>query len=160
MNKITKASFDYYINPEERKTLTIVLMGHLVIENLLVESIKTKMELPQEFDPYTLYFPSKVELCVSLKIIPIEKKNCYLKLNSIRNKFAHQLNYDLNYDDVFNYAKEMANAGFDFSDDTIHDDKEQAKEMYGVDLTLFEILEHLETDLICYLHDCGVQIPQ
>lgn len=160
MKKITRASFDYYINPKDRTALTIVLRGHLVIENLLVESIKTKLELPAEFDPYNLSFPSKVELCISLGIIPIEKKTCYIKFNNIRNKFAHQLNYDLSHDDLFNYAKEMALAGFDFSDETIHSDKEQAKEMYGVDLTLFEIIGHLETDLICYLHDCGVQIPQ
>jgi hypothetical protein len=160
MNEISKATFDYWMHPEEKEILSIVVMGHLVIESLLVESIKTQLKFPDEFDPYSLSFPKKVELCVAQDILSPSQKAVYLKLNTIRNKFAHQLNYDFTFDEAFNYAKEMAIAGFDFSDTTIHTNKESAREMYGIQLTLFEIMAHLEIRLIIYLHDHGVEIPQ
>jgi len=160
MKKITKGFFEYWLYPEQKKALSTVVMGHLVIENLLVEAIKTQLKVPCEFNPYSLSYPEKVGLCISQRIIPTNKKSAYLKLNTLRNKFSHQLNYELTFDEVFEYAKEMNLAGFCFSDDTIHKNKDSAKEMYDVELTIDEILEHLSIELILFLHDNGVVIPQ
>jgi hypothetical protein len=154
---IEKGFFEYFIDGEDKRFLGTILMGHLVVENLLVEAIKTRLDFPEEFDPYKIDYPEKVDLCVGLGILPSAKKQVYLKLNNIRNKFAHELNYELTFDDALQYIDEMKKAGFVISNEKI-DELETG--LHGGEGLVLEILEHLSLDLICFLHDHGVEIPQ
>lgn len=159
MKKITEGYFTYWEEPEKKRVLSMVSMGHLVVENLLVESIKTQLKVPDEFDPYKLNYPQKVELCIALEIMPSYEKSVYLKLNGIRNKYAHQLNYELSFDEAFEYAKEMSDIGTPFTDDTIYENRELSKEYYGVEGIMTEILNHLSMPLFFFLDKQGVKIP-
>jgi predicted nucleotidyltransferase len=155
--RIEKGFFEYFVDEERKKPLRTILMGHLVIENLLVEAIETQLDFPKEFDPYKIDYPEKVDLCVGLGILPSAKKQVYLKVNNIRNKFAHELNYEFTFDDALQYVDEMKNAGFVFLDKEIED---LSKDDSGLEGLVLEILEYLSIDLIDFLHDYGVDIPQ
>lgn len=155
--RIEKGFFEYFVDGEDKRFLGTILMGHLVVENLLVEAIKTQLDFPEEFDAYKIDYPEKVDLCVGLGILPSAKKQVYLKLNNIRNKFAHELNYEFTIDDTLRYIHEMKKAGFVISNERI-DELETG--LFGGEALALEILEHLSLDLICFLHDHGVDIPQ
>jgi hypothetical protein len=51
MKKIEKGYFVYWLNPEEKRIMNMILMGHLVVENLLVESINTQLKVKDKIDP-------------------------------------------------------------------------------------------------------------
>jgi hypothetical protein len=78
-------------------------------------------------------------------------------LNDCRNDFAHILGQDITFDRVFTLAQKAAHAGFDFSDDTIHQDQNKAEEWYGIDGGLQEILNSFYFDLAISLHNNGGQ---
>ena len=151
MEGMKKLYFEYWRDSTGHETLNIVLLGHLVIENLLVEAIKTKLKYPEEFNPSRLDFPQKVELCVSFGILPSKKKKVYLKLNTLRNNFAHKLDYEISFDDAFRYAKEMKNALFAFSEMGIDLNRDFLQRQFKVDEILTQILNKLADELVSYL---------
>jgi hypothetical protein len=86
-------------------------------------------------------------------------KQVYLKLGKIRNRYTHQLNYELTFDEAFEFVKEMNKAGFQFSDATIHENKVLSKKWYEVEGLVDQILGQLSLKLVAYLNELGVYIP-
>lgn len=153
MEGMKKLYYEYWKDSMEHETLYIILSGHLVIEHLLEEAIKTQLRQPKEIDLSRLNFPNKVELCVSFGILHPRKKAVYLKLNTLRNKFAHRLDYEISFDDAFQYAKEMTKALFAFSEMGNDLNKDFLRRRFKVNDMLAQILDRLSTELIGYLFD-------
>lgn len=71
--------------------ITIVLKSHLLIEYLLNKIVKHKLER----DPDKLMFAKKLKLIRSKDLIPDYIYRNIDKINSLRNKLVHELNYEL-----------------------------------------------------------------
>jgi len=78
-----------------------------------------------------------------------------LRLNDIRNDFAHSLGHKLTFDDAFDYVVKMASAGYDFSDEAIFRDKKLSREWYGIEGIFTEILTELYSELAWLLDAQG-----
>jgi hypothetical protein len=105
-----------------------------------------------------LNFLAKVDLAISLKIISANHRNIFIQINNLRNKFAHELDYEPTLNEVHEIIKEAIKEGIDFSDDRIAD-FDVAKDEYGIELCLWELLHNVSVDLFFYLHDKGVKLP-
>ena len=132
------------------------ILGHLVIESVLVQLIDAKLKQPEEFDTFrSLNFPQKVDLCVSLSLFDKNMAEFLKKFNTVRNNLVHKLGYKVSFDDVFQLVNEAHRGGIDFSDDTIYQDKEKSKEWYGKYGIIHEIINNTAQDLAFILHDLG-----
>ena len=127
-----------------------VLKGHLVIEALLVELIQLRVANDAM---WRWNFPTKTSKCVDFGFLTQDQADALNDLNDLRNDFAHILGQDVTFDRVFTLARKAAHAGFDFSDDTIHQDRNKAEEWYGIDGGLLDILNSFYFDLALILHD-------
>ncbi|MBS4204024.1 hypothetical protein [Lederbergia citrea] len=81
--------------------LQIVIRCHLIVESKLIKLIELSLENKNELDVEKLNFPTKVNLAFALGCIE-EKylKPVLLNINSLRNKFAHNIKYELSENDV------------------------------------------------------------
>lgn len=99
--------------------------------------------------------PEKTAKCVEHGMITIAQADALNELNSIRNDFAHVLGQRLGFERVFGLVQKAASAGFEFSDDTIHQDKITSKEWYGTDGCIVEVLNSFYFGLAIVLSASG-----
>ncbi len=71
--------------------LEIIIRGHLWIESSLIRLIEEVLPYPKALDLARQSFPQKVSLAVGLGLLQEEYVTAYLKLNSLRNRVAHDL---------------------------------------------------------------------
>jgi hypothetical protein len=141
--------FNYILNElTEEQPLKTILIGHLVVEALLVDVANIKID-KNEFDVFKLNFPRKVDLCISLGLFDNNKRQSYLKLNEIRNHFAHELNYKFTFEDTIKYIKDIGKAGFLLSVDINKGEKCKIEDL------LIEVLNILTLELQGILYDNG-----
>ena len=69
--------------------LLIMIRCHLLIGSYLIKIIEANLEIPSALEIDKLNFRQKVGLAIALGGLHQEMKGLLLKLNSIRNKFAH-----------------------------------------------------------------------
>lgn len=124
-------------------TLSAVIMGHLLVEAILADLIRTSESSPK---PADMFF-AKVGQAEALGLLDADEVIALRRFNTIRNKFAHHLDYELEFDLAFELAGALGGAGFDFSDETIYRNREQSAEWYGVEgcatesvTSMFELL--------------------
>ena len=141
--------FNYILNElTEEQPLKTILIGHLVVDALLVGVANIKID-KNEFDVFKLNFPRKVGLCISLGLLDNNKRQSYLKLNEIRNHFAHELNYKFAFKDIIKYIKDINKAGFLLSVDINKCEKCKIEDL------LIEGLNILTIELQGILYDNG-----
>lgn len=85
---------------EEDSNLLIVLKGHLLIENQIENLLKSALIKPNALDFNRLNFPFKLDLLVAIGILSQEDIIAYKRFNSMRNKFAHNIDYEVNEEDI------------------------------------------------------------
>jgi len=73
--------------------LTATLRGHQCIEGLLTTAISDALSVPHAVEVADLSFPLKVDLAVGLGMLDGESRGGFLRLNKIRNAFAHSRGY-------------------------------------------------------------------
>jgi hypothetical protein len=133
------------------------ITGHLLVEAVLVQLIELKMVTSDEFDPFSLSFASKVSVAKSRGLVDEKMAQFLLELNRIRNRLAHRLGEPFTFDSMFALAKCAAAAGIEFTDDTIHLDKEKSEEWYGVEGVIQEIFQNGAQDLSFIMEEHGGQ---
>lgn len=87
----------YMDDTESDDFLVIVLKGHLYVEHELTELIKMFLENEEYFKIHT--FKSKLDLARALGVIKNDWYPSLNKLNNLRNKYAHNLFYELTEED-------------------------------------------------------------
>lgn len=87
----------YMDDTESDDFLVIVLKGHLYVEHELTELIKMFLENEEYFKNNT--FKSKLDFARALGVIKNDWYPSLNKLNNLRNKYAHNLFYELTEDD-------------------------------------------------------------
>jgi hypothetical protein len=71
--------------------LEVLLRGHLWVEAELIAVLKDVFPFPSQIDLGRISFPQKVSLVAAHGFIRPEDIPAYMKLNSLRNKVAHNL---------------------------------------------------------------------
>jgi hypothetical protein len=71
--------------------LEIIIRGHLWVESSLIRLIEEVLPHPEAVDLARFSFPQKLSLGVALGLVRAEYAPAYLKLNSLRNRVAHDL---------------------------------------------------------------------
>ena len=72
----------------------LLLRGHLWIERLLLDLIRSDLEFPEEFNELDrLAFPAKVGLARAQGNLPWP--NALLELNRVRNRLAHDVRFEV-----------------------------------------------------------------
>ena len=135
--------------------MSAFINGHLIIESLLVQMIDLKLRNPDDLNAFDLNFPGKVNLCKALHLLDVNMATFLLEMNSIRNRFAHRLGYNLSFDDAFNFVQAAVKGGIDFSDDTIHTDKNKSQEWYGIEGIIQEVFQNTAQDLSWIMDENG-----
>jgi hypothetical protein len=72
--------------------LGVVVRGHLYLESLLLQTIQEKLADPGAIDLTRMNFVTKLDLAVAMKLVPVEDRRGYAKLNALRNQLSH--NFD------------------------------------------------------------------
>lgn len=146
-------SFEHYLEDSgvDNQVLVYILKGHLVIEALLVELLQVKI---QGDTPWKWNFPTKTSKCVSFDLISQDQADALNDLNDLRNDFAHILGQSLDFDRVFSLVKKTSK-GFEFSDMAIHNNKSLAKEWYGIESSILEVLDSFYFELAHILFENG-----
>jgi hypothetical protein len=137
-----------FIDEQASEQLHLVLRGHLYIEYLLNEIINRSVQNPKELESRRMSFFKKVRLLHALGKIDKPITDLLLSLNSVRNSFAHELYFQVSFDEAFKLVKVAAQAGVDFSDDSIHGDYDFSKECYGVWGILHEVISNTFAHLV------------
>lgn len=75
--------------------LQVIIRGHLYIEHEIDKLLHKKLKHPEHVFTNNFMFNGKLNWSLALGLIPDEHKTAYSKFNTIRNKFAHNLNYQL-----------------------------------------------------------------
>lgn len=145
-------SLDHILNLFDNPTMSAFITGHLIIESILVQLIDLKEERENTFKKN---FPTKIKMCIDLKLITPVMGEYLKKVNQLRNKLAHNLGYRLSFEEVFSLCKEASEAGIDFSDDTIHSDKETSEEWYGTEGIIQELFQNTAIDLGFVMEEHG-----
>lgn len=80
--------------------LEVLLRGHLWAESELIGILEDVLPFPARIDFARVRFPLKVALVSGHGHLEQEEAHAYLKLNSLRNKIAHNLHAELGQDAV------------------------------------------------------------
>lgn len=132
---------DFYDNFDEN--LIRYIKGHLFIEfamNTILEKATQKTA-----SKYT--FSKKIDLLFDGGFIDEPEKELLKRINQFRNKIAHNLDCELNFDTVFELVELSAKAGVDYSDETIFENKKLSEEWYGTT----GVLNELFPNTFCHL---------
>lgn len=147
-----KPSLEHILKLFDNPTMSAFITGHLIVESILVQLIDLKEERNNTFKKN---FPTKVKMCIDLGLITFEMGEYLKKVNKMRNKLAHNLGYSLSFEEVFSLCKDAHNAGVEFTDDTIHMNKELSKEWYGTESIIQEIFQNTAIDLAFVMEENG-----
>lgn len=85
---------------DDPNRLTALVKGHLWAERALNEAISIAADRPEQLRVDRLSFATKVDLAAAFGAIDLEFAELLRKLNSVRNKAAHSLDYDLTDEEV------------------------------------------------------------
>ena len=150
-----KPSIDHIFTLFDHTELGAYVAGHLLVESVLVQLIELVMTSEDKFDPFDLSFRNKVGLARGRNLIDERWERFLLELNRIRNRIAHRLGERITFDTLFELAVLAAEAGIDFSDNTIHTDRTLSLEHYGVQGLIQEIFQNAAQDLSFVMEEHG-----
>ncbi len=137
-----------FISESASDELHLVLRGHLHLEALLNEIIERSVTNPQALGRLSQSFSNKVKILRAMDRLD-EKTECLLlAINALRNKIAHQLHFNVTFDDAFSLVKTAAEAGVDFSDDTIYANRQLSEQWYGTNGVLTEVISNTFQELV------------
>ncbi|MEH6994241.1 hypothetical protein V7075_16220 [Neobacillus drentensis] len=80
--------------------LSTVLRGHLYIESELEKQLNEYLAHPEVLEMDRLKFSDKLTWLVALGLLSKENRMPYKRLNELRNKFAHNIEYQLQESDL------------------------------------------------------------
>ncbi len=124
---------DFYYSYDEN--LIRYIKGHLFLEFAMNTIISKALNVGTEKKTFT----KKIDLLFSNSLVSEKEKDLLKALNQQRNEIAHNLNYTLTFDMLYDLVKLSAEAGVDYSDDTIYINKKLSKDWYGVEGIIMEL---------------------
>jgi hypothetical protein len=114
---------------ERASLLGEVLFYHLTLEALLTELIKRTPESPEGSKLNGMMFAKKAALCAELGKLTPELHHALSKLNKVRNRYAHELGYEVSFEEALSVAETCGKAGVEFTDSVDSCSVAEAKEL-------------------------------
>ncbi|HRQ23230.1 MAG TPA: hypothetical protein PLF42_07355 [Anaerolineales bacterium] len=76
---------------------TIVLVGHLIVENLINRVIRAKCKAPKTIlgDVRVYTFAVKLQIIYAMGLLPEGIYKNIVRINKLRNKYAHNIEFDI-----------------------------------------------------------------
>lgn len=87
------ATFHNHLDQEAE--IEVVIRGHLYLEHVLIEMIKETLSKPQLVKLERVSFLTKLELCAANQLVDEKFFGAIRFVNTIRNRVAHDLTYEL-----------------------------------------------------------------
>ena len=122
---------------EDGNIVALVMKIHLALEALLIETIRCKDESNAV---YKLSFPGKTQRMVDEGLATERDEKAFLAFNDFRNDFAHIFGHQITLSDTLALARQLEDAGVDFSDSVGHYTEAQAESHYE---SLYGVLEEI-----------------
>lgn len=132
---------NFYYSYDEN--LICYIKGHLFLEFAMNTIISKALKVRSE----KVTFANKIDLLFRKSLISEKVNNLLKALNKQRNEIAHNLHYTLTFDTLYELVKLSAEAGVDYSDNTIYMNKKLSKEWYGMG----GIITELFPNTFCHL---------
>ncbi|MEK4061895.1 MULTISPECIES: hypothetical protein [Paenibacillus] len=142
-NIITYASGEAYGEPFQA-----FIRGQLYIETLLSEIIVRSFKNPEALKNITNSFHNKVKIVRGVDRISAPMEDLLLQINSVRNKLAHKLEFNLVFNDAFELVEKAAEAKVDFSDENIYLDRNYSELNYGVTGVVAELMSNTFSQIL------------
>ena len=111
----------------------VFIRGHLYIENIMVELIKKVYHDSSAALEIGKMYYKKVKLLKAIGVISSKLEALLIGINQVWNKMAHKLHYRITFEECFELFVLAHEAGVDFSDDRIYQDKDYSREVYFSD---------------------------
>jgi hypothetical protein len=146
-NREETLSSDDMIHLFQDSELSTVIIGHLLIENILVKLINVVMPNSAAFNSDNLRFPQKVSLCEGMGLIEPKLADYLKQLNKLRNNFAHDLRYYISFEDAVGFAKAGLSAGIKYHDTDFESYRKFKNERKDVVYLLHDIFMNTTFDL-------------
>jgi hypothetical protein len=73
--------------------INVVIRAHLYLEHVLIKSLEDAFAVPDAMDLRRLNFPSKLDLCIALGLLPSAWRPAAAKINEMRNQVAHKIDF-------------------------------------------------------------------
>lgn len=150
-NKSEKPNMPSFLAESASEELHLLLRGHLHLEALIDDLLARSLTDPGVLADRALSrlsFPARVKLLEGMGRMDAKTGALLLGINRLRNKVAHELRFAVAFGDAFELARLAAEAGVDFSDETIHRDKKLSEEWYGARGILLEVISNAFQDLV------------
>lgn len=77
-----------------------LLHGHIYLDHIVTKIIEEELTHPSELKIDRIAFSVKLELAVALGLIKSELSNTISKINSLRNKSVHKLDFEITDRDI------------------------------------------------------------
>lgn len=74
--------------------LVVVLKAHLYLEHVLIQTLNDAFLNPEAARVRRMNFPSRLELCIALGLVPELWEKPVKQINEMRNKVAHRLEFE------------------------------------------------------------------
>lgn len=102
MDKMNKTIDEKFFEEIEYRNdnLYLILRGHLYLEAELLKLLETNIPNHKILELSKMTFYNKVILVTALNIIDEKSMEALLELNTIRNKYAHNLNYKIKKEEI------------------------------------------------------------
>lgn len=132
---------------EDGEAKSAFVKGHLITEAVLIRLAESTFKSEGIFDCGRLSFPQKVEFCQAMNLIDENFADFLKYINSIRNKIAHQFDFNISFELSLEIVQKAISAGVDFSDGNIAVE-DTAREWYGRTGIIQEIFQNLIQDMV------------
>ncbi|MCK4798639.1 MAG: hypothetical protein KAT05_14775 [Spirochaetes bacterium] len=149
----TKPNIWELLENKPDKTFLLIIRGHLYIEYLLNEILQRTLKDPRAINIDKLGFYKKVTLLRAIGTISKEMKVYLQSFNEIRNKYAHDLKFQPDYQVAYKLAKEAQKAGIYFKDDRIFGIGQDAKEYYSIGAIFSDVIINTFQELLSNNHN-------
>ena len=148
-----KPSIEHITSLFGNEVLGAFLAGHLVLESVLVLMLETAPNDSDKGGYFDWSFYRKINAAEARGLIHNGMVSFLHEVNGIRNRLAHKLDAPISFDEAFLLAQKAAAGGVDFSDDTIHSDRENSEEWYGTQGIIQEVFQNASQNLLFLLED-------
>ncbi|WP_068792275.1 hypothetical protein [Brevibacillus laterosporus] len=87
--------FEFTNSTDGKDFLQAILKGHLYIEQELNLLLNKHLKYPEHLDK-RMNFISKLNLVFALGVIESQEKEVIVRINELRNKYAHKVDFEIN----------------------------------------------------------------
>lgn len=142
----------------EKAQLSKILVGHQAIENKIDFLLSFHFDKPNFYLDTKFTFAQKINLLLATGIIDEKFGSFIKKLNKLRNKHAHDFDYEIAFDEAFDLVNCANDASVEFTDPTIWQDKLKSKEYYDTEFIILELITNTNFTFGEIMERLGIEV--